>query len=910
MYSDDELYHIGKPHEGQTPHSGRYPYGSGDEPFQRDTSFRAQVAQMRASGLYKNDTEIAQVMGMTTTEFRKKITLEKNQDRAAARATAVELYEKGYNPTEIGRKMGLNESSVRGLLDDNIAERSKVLDSTTQMLKDSMKDHTYIDVGVGVERELGISRTKLDSALKKLEEEGEYEVQNLYVSQVTNPDKKTTIKVLCPVGTKPKELHDNLDKIDSLTEYTSRDGGKSYLGIQYSPTSIDGKRVLIRYAEEGGEARDGTIELRKGVEDISLGNSHYAQVRIAVDGTHYLKGMALYSDDIPDGYDVVFNTNKAKGTPAAKVFKELKKNPDGTIDEFNPFGATIKANGQRWYDDPVTGEKKLSVINKVNEEGDWGEWSKTISAQMLSKQNLPLIKTQLNLSYREKVDEYNDILKIVNPEAKKKMLESFASDCDSTAVHLKAAGFPNQRSQVLIPIPAMKDNEIYAPNYENGEHVVLIRYPHGGTFEIPELVVNNKNPSAKSILGSHPIDAVGINKNVADRLSGADFDGDTVQVIPVNDRVKITTTDPLPELKGFDPKALYKLPDDAPQMKSQTKQKEMGVVSNLITDMTVQGATREELARAVKHSMVVIDAEKHHLDYKQSEIDNNIRELKELYQPPDPITGRGGAATLISRAKSEYRQPKTKDSYGINTSNTDPETGKKITVATGETYTDAKGVTRLRLEKTTRMAVADDARTLSSGTAKEEAYAEYANRLKTLANEARKEYLATGKTEYSPSAKETYSAERDSLMVKLNESLKNAPRERQAQLRASQVVKAMKKDNPTMDSKEEKKKRSQALATARTRVGAGKKEVLITPTDREWEAMMTGAVSSTTITSILNNMSEKELRSRAMPDYSQATTLSSAKVARIKALSNSGRTTKEIADALGISVSTVSKYLS
>ena len=50
----------------------------------------------------------------------------------------------------------------------------------------------------------------------------------------------------------------------------------------------------------------------------------------------------------------------------------------------------------------------------------------------------------------------------------------------------------------------------------------------------------------------------------------------------------------------------------------------MGKISNLITDMTLLGASEDKLARAVRHSMVVIDDEKHHLDYKQSEKDNNI----------------------------------------------------------------------------------------------------------------------------------------------------------------------------------------------------------------------------------------------------------------------------------------------
>ena len=61
--------------------------------------------------------------------------------------------------------------------------------------------------------------------------------------------------------------------------------------------------------------KDGVIEIRSGVDDLSLGDSHYAQVRILVDGNTYLKGMAVYSDDLPDGVDVMFNTNKKKRHP-------------------------------------------------------------------------------------------------------------------------------------------------------------------------------------------------------------------------------------------------------------------------------------------------------------------------------------------------------------------------------------------------------------------------------------------------------------------------------------------------------------------------------------------------------------------------------------------------------------------
>jgi hypothetical protein len=59
------------------------------------------------------------------------------------------------------------------------------------------------------------------------------------------------------------------------------------------------------------------------------------------------------------------------------------------------------------------------------------------------------------------------------------------------------------------------------------------------------------------------------------------------------------------------------------------------------------------------------------------------------------------------------------------------------------------------------MAETDDAYTLSSGTPQEEAYAEYAYKMKSLANQARKEMVTTGKIAYSSSAKVTYQAEVD-----------------------------------------------------------------------------------------------------------------------------------------------------
>ena len=879
-------------HYGMPRRSGRYPWGSGDNPYQHSGDFLSRVEELKKQGL--SETEIAKSMGLTTTQYRTQKSLAKDERRALEVATAKGLREKGYSLNEIAEKMGYtNDSSIRSLLNENSEARMNQARKTAEFLKEQIDKKGMIDVGTGVERELGISKEKLNQALYILEMEG-YPVYGGGVPQVTNPGKQTNIKVICPPGTEHKDIY-NFENVHSVTDYVSHDGGDTFDTFVY-PKSMDSSRLQIRYAEEGGVQKDGVVEIRRGVEDLSLGGSHYAQVRILVDDTRYIKGMAIYSDDLPDGVDVVFNTNKKLGTPKNDVLKKITDDPE------NPFGSLIKAGGQSYYID-ANGQRQLSLINKRAEEGDWGEWSDHLPSQFLSKQSMTLIKKQLGLAAADKQAEYDEICSLTNPTVKKALLKSFADDCDSAAVHLQAAALPRQKYQVILPITTMKDNEVYAPNYKNGEQVALIRFPHGGTFEIPVLTVNNKHPDAKRILGNAK-DAVGINSKVAERLSGADFDGDTVMVIPTGGKVKITSTSPLRGLEGFDPKAEYG-PDTykgrtVKAMKNT--QTEMGKISNLITDMTLKGATEDELARAVRHSMVVIDAEKHKLDYKQSEADNGIASLKKKYQGTVDEDGRyhEGAATLISRAKSETPVLKRKGSPIIN-----PETGEQSYKEVYEEYVDKNGKTRVRTQASTKMAETKDAYLLSSGTPQEEAYADYANKMKSLANQARKEMVSTGKIAYSASAKAAYQEEVDSLSAKLNVALMNAPRERQAQVIANASVAAKKQDNPDMTNGEIKKANQQALTAARASVGARRETIKVT--DREWEAIQAGAISENKLTQIINNVDIDDLRQRATPR--STTELSAAKVSKITSMNASGYSTAEIAEALGVSTSTVSKYL-
>lgn len=902
-------------HYGTPRHSGRYPWGSGKNP-QRSSGFMSRVKYYRDNGV--SDTDIAKMENMSTTEFRKRLSIAKNESKRADVAMAQKLKAKGMSNVAIGERMGKNESYVRTLLKDGVEEKVNRLNVTQDILKDSVDEKKYIDVSAGVNRHMEVSETVFKNAVKQLVDSGEYEKKMIHVPQVSNPRQYTNTDVLVKAGTPLSEIYDNMDKVSMPVEYLVDGDPKSRVKI-HRPINIDGHRVMVRYTEdgEGGVEKDGVMEIRRGVQDLDLGNSRYAQVRIGIqgfndeyhtepdDGKYYLKGMAVYGkdSDFPPGVDIIFNSNKGHDKPASKIFKEQSNDPD------NPFSASIKR--QNDYVD-ADGKKHEGALNIVSEEGTWSEWSKTLAAQFLSKQPVELAKKQLRLAETEADEEYESIMKLTNPVLKKQMLEQFADGCDADAVDLKAAALPRQASHVILPLPSMKANEIYAPNYEDGEEVVLIRYPHGGRFEIPRLKVNNKNKEGQEVLGKNPIDAVGINSKVAEQLSGADFDGDTVLVIPTKG-VKIRNQSPLEELKDFDPKAIYgqKEGSDFRLMTDNMKGREMGQITNLITDMTLLGADDREIARAVKHSMVVIDAVKHKLDFEQSYQDNNIAELKTKYQGGP----RAGASTLISKSTSEADVP-DRARQGI-----DPETGEIVWRDKSKTYTKTiyKGKPNEQVKeyvetpiKSTKMYEAlqhpeeGGAYALSSGHEMENVYADYANYMHELGNKARKASLSVGDPVWNRGATTiAYKDEIKSLDDKLDKALKNAPLERKAQMIARQEVKTQEDAHPdkVQDKDWKKKIRNQAIANAREQVGAGKDQIVLT--DKEWEAIQAGAISKTKQEAIFKNCDQDKLKKRAMPKEDQGIT--SATESRIRAMLDSGWTTKELAEKFGVSTTTIGK---
>ena len=183
----------------------------------------------------------------------------------------------------------------------------------------------------------------------------------------------------------------------------------------------------------------------------------------------------------------------------------------------------------------------------------------------------------------------------------------------------------------------------------------------------------------------------------------------------------------------------------------------------------------------------------------------------------------------------------------------------------------------------------------------------YANKMKDLANKARLEYKATPTLKRSASAAKAFEPEVNRLMAALKVAQLNAPLEREAQRIANARVKAKVQANNITDKDEISKIRRAAISDARNSTGASGKRTRITISDGEWTAIQSGAISDTTLSEILRYAEPKTVRERATPR--RTTQLSDARISRIKAMANSGHTNAEIAEALGISTSAVSKYL-
>lgn len=910
---DEDENYLG--HYGILRKSGRYPWGSGETQYARNRGFMDFYNEMRKQGL--TDKEIAVGLSggtkdeeVSIAQLRDAKTIAINQNKLEDYHQAFKLSEKGVSNGRIAEIMGKpGESSIRALLAPGVKEKLEKKLATADMLKEEVDRKKVIDIGRGVESNIGISAEQLRSAAGQLREQG----YNVYTvnQKVGATGHETKLKVLTVPEITQKDVFLDKSMIKQIDMVTANDGKTYAPSKKHEPVSVDPKRVKVNYGEEGGEKADGVVFVRPGKEDLSLGKNRYAQVRIKVGEDHYIKGMAVYKTDLPKGVDLEFNTAKtredARKANEKSGHTDLKLGALKLLEKENkdyPFGSVVR---QQIVDKHKDTERVVSAMNFVNEEGDWRKWSRNISAQALSKQAPSLAKAQLEQTYKARRAALDEIMALTNPVVKAKLLKNFSDEVDKSAVHMKAAALDRQNWHVILPVDGIKPNEIYAPKYNHGETVVLIRYPHGGKFEIPEVRVNNRNAKARELLGTDPKDAIGIHHSVAERLSGADFDGDTVLVIPNNNK-QIKIDPALESLKTFRPREQYRLPDGH---KSRINtQQEMGKVSNLITDMTLMGAPNSEIARAVKHSMVVIDAAKHNLDHDRSARDFSINELKARYQGG----ANRGASTLISRATAREDIPQRKARLHPEGGPINKETGALEFVPTGRIKKNRDGTPKMKrngepdyvMETHKRLAVYDDANDLVSvaGTRVEKIYAEHSNRLKAMANQSRLAMINQPKMQISRSAKKAYAKEVATLDAKLALAKRNAPRERQAQNIANQIVAAEKQANPGLDKGSIKKITFRAQEEARAQMGVETKKIKITP--EEWAAIQAGAVSESKLKQILDKADLDIVRQLATPRNVKA--LSPSDKALAVRLLNQGIGRADVAKRLGVSVSTLDAY--
>ena len=346
LYDDDDLFDVGSEEEflehvgvskrdGAKIGSGRFPYGSGEHPFQHLEGLYGEYRKLHAKGV--SDSEIGKQFNMSSGDLRARLAYYQTIKNSKAIEDCVKYADKGLTNLEIAKKMGISATTVANYLKASTKVRESKIISTRNALKNKIDEVGWVDIGKGTENWMGIKRTMLDAAATTLYDEGYEMYSDLRVKQGGSGN-FTNLKVLAKPGmTRGDVLRDKDNMYATMADVHSRDGGSTY-DKKGPPVNVDSKRIEIRYGDDeiSGTDMDGVIELRRGVKDLDLGNAHYAQVRIAVDGKYYAKGMAVYADDLPDGVDIRVNSNKPRSGGIAKALKEQKSDP------MNPFGTNTK----------------------------------------------------------------------------------------------------------------------------------------------------------------------------------------------------------------------------------------------------------------------------------------------------------------------------------------------------------------------------------------------------------------------------------------------------------------------------------------------------------------------------------------------------------------------------------------
>lgn len=259
---DDELKHY-----GIIRRSGRYPWGSGKDPFQNTKNFINYVDDLKKKGM--TEKQIAQGLGITTTQLRAERALAVAEVRKAEEIEVIRLKDKQWSNVAIGKRIGRNESQVRNILKNADKDKRTILETTRDQLKDQMTSKEYLDIGRGAAQQLGVTEHTLSLAVHALKEEG-YQV--MYTKARQAGGKETSVVALVKPGVAWTDFNQNRDKIQPPTVY-SEDGGRSFLGI-LPPVAVDPSRISVRYGNDGGGDADGVLYIRPGVDDLSLGGAH------------------------------------------------------------------------------------------------------------------------------------------------------------------------------------------------------------------------------------------------------------------------------------------------------------------------------------------------------------------------------------------------------------------------------------------------------------------------------------------------------------------------------------------------------------------------------------------------------------------------------------------------------------
>ena len=261
--SDDVLKHYGMPRR-----SGRYPWGSGENPYQRTGLFKGWVKDQKAAGISAKDiadvakdagcsneiilrslksakyspAEIMTAMDLNSSRYRAIDSIGSEEEKAERDALIRQyITVDQMSDTAIGKAMGLNESTIRSIRSKLDDDEKKGNMQTAEALKEALdrSEAGMLDIGKGSEYYIGVSRTRLKNAVAILQEQG-YNVQYDKVNQPFSGE-QTSLMILTKNDKDWKDVHNNLDKITPLGDFYCEDGSNGILKVK-APTSIDSKR--------------------------------------------------------------------------------------------------------------------------------------------------------------------------------------------------------------------------------------------------------------------------------------------------------------------------------------------------------------------------------------------------------------------------------------------------------------------------------------------------------------------------------------------------------------------------------------------------------------------------------------------------------------------------------------------